>query len=176
MERQLDELVFDNFIVGHDHQNEASGTGHDDVEPLNCGGIGCGGHGHGGQIGHFGDHLAHLGDDLIHFLHFQFQRLVQTLGLIHAQPIILHQLIHIQPVAGRGGDASGRGVGLLQQAHLGQVRHLVADGGGTAVNAGHGGQSLGADRLSGLDIMIHDGAEDFFLSLRQFHGKSPLMF
>ena len=169
MQRQIDVLILDHFVVGHDHENEASCAGLQNVKALHRRGIGGGSHGNGGQIGHFGDHLAHLRDDLVNLLQLQLHSLIEALGFIHRQAVVLHQLIHIQTVAGRGGDAACRGVGLLQQTHLGQIRHLVADGSGGASHAGHGGQHLGANRLSGLDIIVHDGAEDLLFSFRQLH-------
>ena len=82
----------------------------------------------------------------------------------------IHQLVDVEPVAGGGGDAPGGGVGLLQIALLGEVGHLVADGGGGHVQPGQLGHGLGAHRLGGGDVGLHYGAEDSLFPVRQCHG------
>ena len=64
-----------------------------------------------------------------------------------------------------GGDPTGRGVRLRQEAVALQGRHLVANGGRRHTHAGRVGDVPGAHRLGGLDVLLHDGSEDGCLAL-----------
>ena len=107
--------------------------------------------------------------DRVQLPHLQVKRLIEPPGLLDRQAVIVHQLVDIDAVALGGGDPPCGGMGLLQQAQLLQVRHLVADSGRGDVQAGRGGHGLGAHRLRRLDIVFDDGAEDFFLPVAQVH-------
>ena len=86
------------------------------------------------------------------------------------EPLALHQLVDIQPVALGGGHPPGGGVGLLQIAQLRQVRQLVADGGGA--DAAHlRGDGLGTHRLCGTDVVLHHHFQYLLFPVREFHKK-----
>ena len=172
MEGQLDQLVFHHIPAGHHHQDEASRLCHENLKPLHRGRSLPGRHSVGRQIRGLGDQSGYLVQDLVKLLHFQLHGVFQVLGLIHAELVALHQLIHIQPVSCRGGNPPGGGVGLLQKAHGGEVRQLIANGGGGVVHAGHGRNGLGAHRLCGANIEVHHRLQDLFLPLSQFHDVS----
>ena len=108
-------------------------------------------------------------------LHLVFQGLVQALGLVQREAVVLHQFIHIQPVACRARHAAGGGVGLLQKACLGEHGHFIADGGGGEIHLRHLGDGLGAHRLRRADIQLHDAAQNFLFPVGQFH-KGLLLF
>ena len=126
-EGQLDELVFDDIIAGHDDEDKAPGVGHNDLEPFDCHRAAVGRHGVGGQVRQIGDNLADLGNHRVKLLHPQLHGLIHALGLIDGEAVVLHQLVDIEPVTSGRRNAPGGGMGLLQIAHGGQIRHLVAD-------------------------------------------------
>ena len=113
-------------------------------------------------------------DDPVQLLHLQVQRVVYALGLLNGELLAAHQLVDIEPVAGRGGDPSGGGVGLFQQSQLRQVGHLVADGGGGHIQSGQLRHRLGAHRLGRGDIGLYNGAQDTFFSVCQFQAYRRL--
>ena len=141
------------------------GLGHEDLEVLDRDSAGAGGQGIGRQVGELGDQLAHLGQGSIEFLEPDLHGLVEALGLVNGEPVVLHQLVDIQTVAGRGGDAPRGSVGLLQKTQAGELRHLIAHGGRGEVHIRHGGDGFGADGLGRADIAVHDGAQDFLFSV-----------
>ncbi len=71
----------------------------------------------------------------------------------------LQQAVDEQPQAGVGRQAPGADVRRAQQAQLGQVLHGVADRGRRQVHAA-ARQGARAHRLAGLQIGLHDPAED----------------
>ena len=96
-------------------------------------------------------------------------RLVDPLRLLHGQLVLFHQLVHVEPITGRGGNASGGGVGLFQIPHLLQGRHLIPDGGGGTIQLGQVCDDLGAYRLSRLNVMLHYRPEDPFPAFGHVH-------
>jgi hypothetical protein len=76
-----------------------------------------------------------------------------------------------QPVAPRGGDAAGAGVGAGDQTQLFQVGHHVADGGGREIEPGSLGKRARADGLPVGDVALDQRFEKGSGSLVQ-HGFS----
>ena len=134
--RQPDDLVAHDVVVGHDHGDKGIDIHHDQVVTLDGdAGLG-GGQSKRGVMGHTGDQFARLVDDLVQLRHLAMQGFVDALGLLNGEFVLLHQFIDVDPVAGRRGDTSGGGVGLLQQAQLFQARQFVAHGGGRYLQPG----------------------------------------
>ena len=133
-----------------------------------------GGHGDGGKIGGLGHQGSDLFHHFVHPLHFVLDGGVDGPCFVHAQPVIAHKLIHIQPVACGGRDASGAGVGLLQIAHGGQVRHFVADGGRRIIHIRQSGDGFGTYGLGGADIEIDNASQNLLFSVCQFHFHALL--
>ena len=170
----MEEFVLHLLPVGHQHRDEGVLLHHQQVIPANdhlavslC-------QGEGGVFRQLGDDLSGLTHHLVHLANFQVQRLVDLLRLLHGQPVLFHQLVHIQPVALGRRDAPGRGVGLFQVAQVLQLRHLVADGSRRDLQASAGHNGFGADRFRGLYVVFDDRAKDLFLALRQFHFSGLL--
>ena len=135
------------------------------LEVLDGNGAAFCGNGIGGEIGEAGNQLPNLGDGLIKFLKPVIHCLREFLGFVPAHAVILHQLVDIKPIAGRGGDTPCGGMGLFQEPFLGERCQLVANGGGGKIHARHGGDGFRANRFGGLDITIYHGPEYFFLPL-----------
>ena len=103
-------------------------------------------------------------------------RLVDPLRLLHGQLVLFHQLVHIEPVASRGGDASGGGVGLFQIPHLLQGRHLVSDGGRGTIQLGKVSDDLGTYRFGRFNVMLHYRTENALSALGHVHlGRLPFL-
>ena len=157
LHRQLPakQLALDPAVRQHGHGDEAVIVHGNEVEPLHRHRLRVVRHGIGGVAHHAGDHLARLGHHLIHLRHLPGEGAADALGLRLRQRTALHELVDIEPIALGGGNPAGGGVGLLQIAHLHQIRQLVADGGG-ADPAGHLlGNGLGAHRLRRGHIAVH---------------------
>ena len=165
--RESEELVLHHAAVRHHHGDEGGLVHQDQIKPPDGEPPGPLGEGEGGVVGELGHHASRLVDHLVQLPHFQVQRLVDLLCLLQAQPLLLHQLVDVQPVALGGGNPPGGGVGLLQIAQLRQLGQLVADGGGGDLYARQLRQRLGAHRLRRLDVAFHHGAQNFLLSLGQ---------
>ena len=128
--------------------------------------------GHGiGRVAHQGgSHLPRPSHHLIDLLHPAAQSGGDLLGLLACDGLVLHELVDIQPVALGRRDTPGGGVGLLQIAHLLQVRQLVAHGGGADL-AGHPlHNGLGADGLGRLDVALGDDLQYLLFSICHFHS------
>ena len=87
-------------------------------------------HRNGGVVGQVCHHLAGVVDELVDLGTLGFQHRVELRQLSLAESVILHQSVHVKAVAKLCGDASCRGVGLLQITKCLQLCHFVADGGG----------------------------------------------
>ena len=170
--RQSDQLVLHRIVAQHHHEDEAARLGEDQVEPLDGHARRASGHGVGREIRHPGHHLADLGDHVVELLHLAFHGLIDRARLVDGQAVILHQLVHIKPVSRRARYAPGGGMRLLEQAKACQLGHLIADGRGGEVHAGHLRDGFRAHRLRGADVFIHDCTQDLFLPFRQFHVRS----
>ena len=82
-------------------------------------------------------------------------------------------MVHIIAKTLGGGEASGRGVGLVQVAPLFQIQHEVADGGRREVEARGLGHGPGPHRFPGNDVLGHHGFQDPGIPLPQeFHDAS----
>ena len=126
-------------------------------------------------MGHVGDNFTRLINHLIQLCHLDVQRFIDSLGLLEGELVLLHQLIDIHPIARGRGDATGGGVGLLQQTELLQIGHLITNGGGGHIQAGQLQNGFGAYRFGCLNVAFHHSAQNTFLALGQFHaGSSPL--
>ena len=169
LDREPDELVLYGAVAQHHHEDEAAAVRQDQVEPPRRQPRGPRRHGVGGQIRHLRDELADLGDDLVDLLHLELHRLVDGLGLVGGQAVVLHQLVDVQPVSGRGRDPSGRGVRLLEIAERGEVRHFVADRCGGKVHVRHLRDRLGRDRFRRADIKIYDRPQDLLFPIGKLH-------
>ena len=73
---------------------------------------------------------------------------------------LLQQLLGVQPVAGVGRHAAGRGVRMAEQAQRLQLGELVAHGRGRRVDGAGLDQRLGADRMAGRDVLAHHVRQD----------------
>ena len=120
-EAQLHQAAFHPAVRQHHHCDHRRTVHGDQLEPPYGGVGGVIRHGVGGVIHKAGHHLAGLGDHLIGALQLLPQRVVDLGGLLGGDGLALHQLVDVQPVAQRGGDPSGAGVGLLQIAHVAQL-------------------------------------------------------
>ena len=156
------------------HQNEAVGRGLYQLVMLYGDGLALCGHGIGRKVRQRGDHLPHLGDGLVEFLQLVVHDLTEGLGLVPAQPVVLHQLVDIEPVSRRGGDPSGGGVGLLQQALLRQVGQFVSDRCGGIGHIRLCRDGLGAHRLCRRHIAVHHSTQDLLLTVREIHAAHLL--
>ena len=67
-------------------------------------------------------------------------------------------------VAGVGGHAPGRDVGMGEQAVLLEQRQFVAHGRGPAVELRVGGDRARGHRLAGVQVLLHDLAQDRLLA------------
>ena len=173
---KLDPLVH-HFLVGkQQHQHHTSGTCQQQLKPADSGARLPGCHGNGRQVCGLGHKLCDPFHQLIHLLHLFFDGGVDRPCFIHAQAVIHHQLIHIQPVACRRGDTACAGVRLFQIAHSGQLCHFIANGGRGILHIGKFRDGLGAYRLGGTDIQVHNALQDLFLSFGQLHKPPPLCF
>ncbi len=76
-----------------------------------------------------------------------------------------------EAVALVGGDAPGAGMGMGQEALSLEVGHLVADGGWRHLQGPDAGDMGRADRLGGVDVLLHHGAENGGLALVQHLGS-----
>ena len=75
------------------------------------------------------------------------------------------ELVDVEAEGFGGGDAAGGGVRLFEQAGVGELGHLVADGGGAhGVGEGRLREGAGADGLAGRDVALDDGGEDLALA------------
>ena len=162
---QADEPVTHDVRVGHHHDDESVALHHQQIEPPDGHAAQTGGEGEGGVIGELGHHPARLVQHPVQLPHPHGQGLVDALGLLEGELVLLHQLVDIEPVALGRRDAPGGGVGLFQQAHRLQIRHFVADGGGGYLHIDGGGDGLGTHRLRRLDVALDDGAENPFFAL-----------
>ena len=165
--RDADQLVFHHAVVRHHHRDKGVFLHHQQVVPLHRHPHPGGGGGKDRVVADLGEHLSRLIQAPVQLLHLQVQRLVDPLGLLDGQLMLAHQLIDVQPVAHRGGHPPGGGVGLLQIPHLGEVGHLIANGGD--VQAGLLGHGLGAHRLRRDDVDLHDGPQDPLFPVGQLH-------
>ena len=172
--RELDQLVEHLVVAEHYHQDEAALSGLDQVKPGNRCTVAPGGSGDGGKIGGLGNQLCHFFHQLIHALDLFLDGIVNGFCFIHAEAVILHQLIHIQPVTRRGRDPSGAGMGLLQITHGRQVRHFVPDRGRGEIHVRQLRDRLGAHRLRSPDIKVHHTAQHLLFPLGQLHDISSL--
>ena len=172
---QADEPVAHHVGVGHHHNDEGVVLHHQQVKAPDGHLVHAGGEGEGGVVGQPGHHPARLVQHPVQLLHLQAQGLVHALGLLQGELVLLHQLVDVEPVALGRGDAPGGGVGLLQQAHGLQIRHVVADGGRGDLHTDAVGNGLGAYRLRRLDIALDDGAENPFFPFSQIHSGHPFI-
>ena len=131
-------------------------------------------HGDGGVVGHVRGDASHVLHHLVQLLDLDVQAAVDLLGLLDGELAALHQLVDIEPVALRRGDATRAGVGLFQVAEAGELCQLVADGGGGNVQPCLFGDQLAAHRLGVGDVLIHHRREDLLFSLADLHSRSPL--
>ena len=106
----------------------------------------------------------------------EVEKSLNLLLFLRGEGFLPHQLIQVKAVAQVGGDPSGGGVGLFQQAQLKEHRHFVAHGGGGDLPIQEAGYQLGAHRLPGGDVGLHDGGEDAQLPGVQFHPVHRLSF
>ena len=120
-----------------------------------------------GVVGHLGGEPAHVGDRGVQLPELLLQAAVHVLRLLEGELLLLHQLVDIHTVTHRGGHAAGGGVRLLQIAHRDQLRKLVADRGGGAVQRAALSDGFAADRLGGADIFVHDRGQNLLFSLAQ---------
>ena len=169
LSRHPDDLVFHHAGVGHHHHDESALLHHQQIVPLHCHPLWAGRDGEHRVVADLGEDLAGLVDDPVQLLHLQVQRSVDPLRLLKGQLVLPHQLVDIQTVTCGGGDPPGGGVRLFQQPHLGQVCHLIANGGGGHIQSSQLGDGLGAHRLGGVDIGLHDGPQDPLFPVGQFH-------
>ena len=110
---QVDKLVSHHRVVGHYHGDKGVFLYHQQVVPLYRHPLFGLGHGKDGVVADLGEHLARPVDHPVQLLHFQVQRVVDALGLLHGELVLTHELVDVEPVAHGGGNPSGRSVGLL---------------------------------------------------------------
>ena len=115
--------------------------------------------------------LSGVAHELIELLHFLAQPGVDRLGLLDGNPLPLHELVHIEPIALRRGDAPRACVRLLKIAERRQLRKLVADRGAAAPELGDLRDRPRADRLCRADVFVHNGCEYSLFPLADFHGS-----
>ena len=172
--RQVNELVAHHRAVGHHHGDEGVFLYHQQIIPFYCHPLFGLGHSKDGVVADLGEHLARPVDDPVQLLHFQVQRVVDTLGLLHGELVLTHELIDVEPVAHGGGDPSGGGVGLFQITHLGQIGHLISYGGGGDVQSRLLGHGLGTYRLGGGDVDLYDGPQNTLFPIGQLHSLTSV--
>ena len=114
--------------------------------------------------------LSGVAHQLVELLHLFAQPGVDRLGLLNGDSLPLHELVYIEPVALRRGDAPRARVRLLQIAERRELGELVADRGAAAPEPGDLRDRLGADRLCRADVFIHNSREYFLFSLADLHG------
>ena len=170
--RQAEELILHHLAIGHQHSDERRFLHHEQVIAGDGGFSGPLGQGKGGILGQLGDDLPRLRHHLVHFPDFEVESFVDLLGLLHGQPVLLHEFVHIQPVSLGRGNPSGGGMGLFQVTQGLQLRHLIADGGGGDLQAGADHNGFGAHRFGGLYVVFYHRAKDLFFALRQFHSQA----
>ena len=166
----MDQLVFDHLGVGHGHDDEAVFAHHQQVIPGDENPLPSGGEGEGGVVGELTHQLARLVNDPVQLPHLQVHGLIDPLGLLKGELVLFHQLVDVEAVAQWRGNPSGGGVGLLQVAQLLQGRHLIADGGGAAVQVRQLSDDLGTHRLGGFNIMLYHCAKNLSSALGHLHG------
>ena len=159
-------------VVAHHHDHDAALFIHRQQLEAAGGNAALSGGGHIGWIIHkAADGPARLRDDPVKLLHLDLKGLVDFLRLRDGEPLAFHQLVDVQPVALGGGDPSRGGVGLLQIAQLHQIRKLVANGGGGNAAAHFRSDGLGANRLGGADVILHDNFQYLLFPVSQVHKK-----
>ena len=114
--------------------------------------------------------LSGVAHQLVELLHLFAQPGVDRLGLLNGDSLPLHELVYVEPVALRRGDAPRARVRLLQIAERRELGELVADRGAAAPEPGDLRDRLGADRLRRADVFIHNSREYFLFSLADLHG------
>ena len=95
IDRQLNELIVDRLCAHQQHQNKGIGGGLDQLEPLDRNRAAFGGHCVGWQVCQLRNELPHLGNGFIKFLQLVGHDLTETLGLVPAEPVVLHELVDI---------------------------------------------------------------------------------
>jgi len=114
--------------------------------------------------------LSGVAHQLVELLHLFAQPGIDRLGLLNGDSLPLHELVYVEPVALRRGDAPRARVRLLQIAERRELGELVADRGAAAPEPGDLRDRLGADRLRRADVFIHNSREYFLFSLADLHG------
>lgn len=130
----------------------------------------------GGVVGHLRDDVAGLLHNLAQLIHLVRRQLVEQRKFLQRQPIALHQRIDVGAVTQRRRNPSGRGVRLLEIAHLLQFAHFVADCSTRKRNLRNRRQKFRADRLAGRDIRIDNRFQNLFFALAQFHSARLFSF
>ena len=110
---QRHQTAFHPAVRQHHHRDHRRRVHGDQLEPAHRGVGGVIRHRVGGVVHKAGHHLARLGDHLVGALQLLLQGAVDLGGLFVGDGFALHQLVDVQPVAKRGGDPPGAGVGLL---------------------------------------------------------------
>ena len=93
-----------------------------------------------------------------------FKLLTDEVNLLASSAVLMYQGIDIKPVAHLGGNSAGRGVGLNKITHALQLCHLVAYGGRGAGKLGKLGEVARANRITVLNMSVHDSLKYLKLS------------
>ena len=168
-QRRPHQLALHPAVRQHHHGDKAGGVHADQLKPLYRGRCAVVRYSVGGIAHKAGHHLSRLVDDLLHLLQGLCQRRIDAGLLLCRQSLAVHQLVDVQPVAPGRWNAPRRGVGLLQVAHVRQIRQLVPHGGGADLFRHQRHDGLGAHRFSGVDVAVHHDLQYLFFSLGQFH-------
>ena len=169
LQLKMHQLAFHPTVRQHHHGDEAVVSHGDKLKSLHRHGALVIRHGIGRIPHQTGGHLPCPRHHLVDLLHLAAQRGADLLRLLAGNGSALHQLVDVQPVALGRGHAPRRGVGLLQIAHLHQIRQLVAHGGGADLVGHPLHNGLGADRLGRPDVLLRDDLQYLLFSIRQFH-------
>ena len=168
-QRRPHQLALYPAVRQHHHGDKAGGVHADQLKPLYRGRRAVVRYSVGGIAHKAGHHLSRLVDDLLHLLQGLRQRRIDAGLLLCRQGLAVHQLVDVQPVAPGRWNAPRRGMGLLQIAHVRQVGQLVPHSGGADPPLHLGRNGLGANRLCGVHIVLHNDLQYLLFSLGQFH-------
>ena len=128
---------------------------------------------HGGVIRAHREDFRHLAEHVFQPVHpVDDQCGGRSILFLQRFILFLYNLIHVKPVSLIRRNPARRCMRLYDIPHLLQVRHLIADGGGTELQIRIPRDGSGTYRFSGLEVGLDNCFQNLYLSLIQFHGSS----
>ena len=168
-------LFFDDAVGRDDQHDDGPRARRDDLDPLDLHRLGGDGGRDGRALGVVGEGLGRVLQEPVGIGVAHVEERVDLALLLLREGLAVHELVDVDAVAQMGGHPPRRGVGLFEQPHVEERRHIVADGGGGHLEVKLPGDRLGSDGLPRLDIGFDDGRQDLQFSNVELH-RSHLTF